>query len=61
MNKCPYCKSSDVDWGFDSDTSPGVEVRDYCLCLDCDKTWDMIYKFDRWESDTQDLPLQEGE
>lgn len=52
MNKCPYCKSSDVDWATDSDTNPGVEIIDYSLCLECGRTWTMIYAFERWESET---------
>jgi hypothetical protein len=47
LTSCPYCSSTDVDWGLDSDESI-IYIFKTALCSSCNKTWNMHYKYDGW-------------
>lgn len=46
MNCCPYCNSKDIDWSIHSDGIPGESMIETALCLECGKTWEIVYVFE---------------
>lgn len=45
VGKCPFCRSNDVDWGFDGDGKAGENVMELANCGGCLRVWEMHYGF----------------
>ncbi len=51
MIKCPFCGSEDFEVFDTTGGIDGEEVTHFCVCLDCDKQYYIVYEFSRIEVD----------